>query len=393
MVSPVSRFNSRLSRFTHPAGIVKARRALSRLRHRMPLKAYLPQPALVADHTSIERPRFPVIDVHTHLGQLLPGVSASGDWPQRPVSELVHELDAAGVRAVVDLDGGWGEQLRREIARYQAADPQRFIVFAGPDYDAFARERDVGAYLAKQLRDSVRAGAQGLKIWKTLGLSLRDARGQLYAVNDPRLDALWATAGELGVPVLIHVADPVAFFAPFDRHNERWEELRWAAACRYYGTGLPTFEALMDQFSDLVGRHRATTFIGAHVGCYAENLRWVGAMLDACPNYYVDISARLSELGRQPYSARDFFMAHGDRILFGTDTPTDRQVYGLYYRFLETRDEYFSYSQGEIPNQGRWAIYGIGLPDDVLRRVYLENAARLLRLDVTVEPPVQGETG
>jgi predicted TIM-barrel fold metal-dependent hydrolase len=360
----------------------------------MPLRAYAPRSALVTPQTPTERPRFPVIDAHVHLGQLLPTASYSGDWPQRPVVELVAELDAAGVRAVVDLDGGWGEQLRRELARYREPYPERFVVFAGPDYAAFAREPDVGAFLAQQLCDSVQAGAQGLKIWKPLGLSLRDRRGRLYPVNDPRLDALWAKAGELGVPVLIHVADPVAFFAPFDRHNERWEELRWAAQYRYHGTDVPSFAALMDQFVDLVGRHPTTIFIGAHVGGYAENLRWVGAMLDANPNYYVDLGARLAELGRQPYSARDFFLAHADRILFGTDTPPDRRVYSLYYRFLETRDEYFSYSPDEIPPQGRWAIYGVDLPSDVLRRVYLENAARVLRLDpgsTTIDSPQDGE--
>lgn len=380
MAQSGSGFGRQLSRVAHP---VRTLHALARLRYRMPLRAYAPRSALVTPQTAIERPRFPVVDAHAHLGQLLPTASFSGDWPQRPVAELVDELDAAGVRALVDLDGGWGEQLRRELARYREPYPERFVVFAGPDYSAFAREPEVGGYLARQLRDSVQAGAQGLKIWKPLGLSLRDARGRLYPVNDPRLDALWAQAGELGVPVLIHVADPVAFFAPFDRHNERWEELRWATQWRYYGTDVPSFEALMDQFADLVGRHPATTFVGAHVGGYAEDLRWVGAMLDAHPNYYVDLGARLAELGRQPYSAREFFLAHADRILFGTDTPPDRRVYSLYYRFLETRDEYFSYTPDEIPPQGRWAIYGIGLPDDVLRRVYLENAARLLRLDVS----------
>ena len=353
----------------------------ARLRHNLPLRRFAPRPTLVSPLTDVARPRFPVIDVHNHLGQLVPFASFSGTWPRRPVEELVAELDAVDVRLVVDLDGGYGEQLRHEIARYRAPYPDRFVVFAGLEYEAFARERDVGAYLARQLRDSAAAGAQGLKVWKLLGLRLRDPSGRLYPANDRRLDALWAAAGELGLPVLIHVADPVAFFQALDRTNERWEELRAAPESHYYGKDVLPFEALIEQLAEVVARHPATTFIGAHAGCYAENLRWVGQMLDACPNYWIDISGRLGELGRQPYTARAFFERYADRILFGTDAPPDRKVYQIYYRFLETRDEYFSYGPGEKPSQGRWAIYGIDLPDEALRKVYCENAARVLGLE------------
>lgn len=344
------------------------------------LHDFMPRPALARSETQIEQPRFPVIDAHNHLGHLVPDAPFAGRWPTQPVDDLVAELDRSGVRAVVDLDGGFGDTLHREMARYAEPYPDRFVVFAGLEYAAFEREADIGGYLAQQLRASAAAGARGLKVWKLLGLRLRDAAGKLYAVNDPRLDELWATAGELGLPVLIHVADPVAFFDPLDPFNERWEELHAHPDWHFYGPDFPSFHTLIEQFAAIVTRHRTTTFIGAHVGCYAENLRWVGELMDQCPNLYVDIGARLAELGRQPYTAREFFINHADRILFGTDAPPDRAMYRLHYRFLESRDEYFPYWLGDRPGQGRWMIYGLHLPDEVLRQVYSANAARLFGL-------------
>ena len=350
--------------------------------NRLPLSEFAPLASLVTHASMVAQPRYPVVDAHNHLGELVPGKSFSGDWPQRPVSELVEELDAAEVHALVDLDGGFGDKLRREIARYREPYPDRFIVFAGIDYDAFSREPDIGKFLGRQLRESASLGAQGLKIWKTLGLHARDTSGKLIAVDDRRLDELWATAGELKLPVLIHVADPVAFFQPHDRFNERWEELEERPEWRFSEGGYPAFAILMEQLESLVSRHRATTFIGAHVGCYAENLQWVGRMLDSYPNFYVDIAARLNELGRQPHAARRFFIQHSDRILFGTDSPPDQRVYRLHYRYLETDDEYFNYGIERTPTQGRWAIYGISLPDEVLRCVYSLNAAHLLNIEL-----------
>ncbi len=348
------------------------------------LRDFAPRPALTRNETVVEQPRFPVVDAHNHLGYLVPNAPFGGAWPTRPVAELVAELDRSGVRAVVDLDGGFGETLRHELARYVEAYPERFVVFAGLDYAAFERERNIGAYLANQLREGVAAGARGLKVWKLLGLRLRDQGGKLYAVNDARLDELWAAAGELGVPVLIHVGDPVAFFQPLDRFNERYEALQAHPDWHFLGGDLPSFHTLMEQLADVVMRHPRTNFIGAHVGCYAENLGWVGQIMERCPNFFIDISARLAELGRQPYTARDFFMRHADRILFGADAPPSQAVYRLHYRFLETRDEYFPYWLGERPPQGRWMIYGLDLPDAVLRQVYYENAVRVLGLNQAV---------
>jgi predicted TIM-barrel fold metal-dependent hydrolase len=210
------------------------------------------------------------------------------------------------------------------------------------------------------------------------------------AIDDERLDPLWAAAAELDLPVVIHIADPIAFFRPLDAANERYEELSGHPDWHFWPTrpagrpdepGFPTFDELLAGFDRLVGRHPATTFVGAHVGCAAEDLGLVSRMLDAHPNLSVDIAARLGELGRQPYTARAFFLRHVDRILFGTDAPADPAVYRLHYRFLETWDESFDYGTDEVPGQGRWQIHGLGLPDDVLRAVYRDNARRVLRLD------------
>jgi predicted TIM-barrel fold metal-dependent hydrolase len=209
-------------------------------------------------------------------------------------------------------------------------------------------------------------------------LKVCDHENCLVRVDDERLDPLWQTAAELKLPVMIHGADPVAFFWPLDEHNERWEELHAHPDWQFPSPPFPPFESILDGLAELVARHPETTFIGAHVGCYAENLAWVGALLDRCANFYVDISARIGELGRQPYASRRFFLNYPDRILFGLDAGPDLDEYRLAYRFLETDDEYFNYSAGEIPLQGRFHICGIYLPDEVLEKVYWRNAARLL---------------
>lgn len=346
----------------------------------MLLRQYRPRCAAKMRHTRIDRPKFPVIDAHNHLGCLLPGVPTSGGWDKRPVRELLDVMDAAGVQTVVDLDGQWDDALEKELDRYARPHPRRFIVFVGVDYDLMGRTADFGAILAQRLRRGVAAGARGLKVCKWLGLRARDSTGRLIMPDDGRLDELWATAGELAVPVLIHVADPVAFFQPLDEYNERWEELVAHPDWHFHGPQFPPFDRLIDGLESLVARHPRTTFITAHVGCNAEDLDRVGAMLERYPNMHTDISARIAELGRKPYTAREFFLRHADRILFGTDMRVDAETYRIHYRFLETRDEYFHYGPGDIPGQGRWMIYGLGLPDEVLRKVYADNARRLLKL-------------
>jgi predicted TIM-barrel fold metal-dependent hydrolase len=353
----------------------------------MRLADYRPRSRLRTTTTPVPRPRFPAIDAHNHLG-----MAFGGDRPVRSAGELAEALDAAGLDAIVDLDGRWGEALRAEIDRWQRPLPGRVAVFAGLDYDRWAEDPAFGETEAARLRDGVAAGARGLKVWKTLGLRARDPGGRLVPVDDARLDPLWATAGELGVPVTIHVADPIAFFDPLDETNERWEELQGHPDWHFWPTrppgrvdepGFPPFDELIDGLESLVARHPSTTFIGAHVGCAAEDLARVDRMLEAYPNWNVDIAARIAELGRQPRRTRELFERWPDRILFGVDSGLDTAFYAVHFRFLETLDESFPYDvdDGEPPTQGRWAIHGLGLRDEILRQVYRDNARRLIAFD------------
>ncbi len=337
--------------------------------------AWFKKTALVTKTTIIQKPSFSVIDAHNHLG-----AEFGGGWENRPASELVDVLDEAGVYKFVDLDGGWGEDiLQRHLDLFKSAYPEKFKVFGGVDWSKWA---EMGPkfpdWAAQRLREQVRWGAEGLKIWKPLGLSVKDDLGILVRVNDPRLTPIWDTAAELNLPVLIHVADPVAFFWQLDEENERWDELHrhpeWHFPCPPY----PSYESIVNDMADMVKRHPKATFIGAHVGCYPENLAWVSQVLEECPNFYVDISARIGELGRQPYSARKFIIRFADRVLFGTDSNARVDTYRLHYRFLETDDEYFDYSLNDFPPQGRFRIYGLYLPKYVLKKLYYQNAERIL---------------
>jgi len=340
------------------------------------LKDYLPYSKLEVQVTGVDKPRFPVVDAHNHLGETL-----GEGMGNRSVEELLDVLDEADVKFLVDLDGGWGEDiLSRHLDYFKSFAPDRFVHFGGVDWSKWSEQGDsFGEWAARNFKAQVERGAEGLKIWKAFGLNVRDHRGRLVQVDDERLTPLWETAAELKVPVMIHVADPVAFFDPLDKYNERWEELHAHPDWYFPSPPYPPFMTIMDHLANLVKRQVDTTFIGAHVGCYSENLIWVSELLDQTQNFYVDISARISELGRQPYSARKFFIHYADRILFGTDLPPNAEVYQLYYRFLETSDEYFNYSVEEIPPQGRWKIYGVFLPDDVLEKIYYLNAKKIFK--------------
>lgn len=341
----------------------------------MLLNDFRPITKLVTKSTQIEKPRFPVIDAHNHLGETF-----GGGWIDRPLDETLAALDEAGVVGYVDLDGGWGEDIMDLHLSRLAPAAERFRVFGGV---AWSRWPELGEafprFAVERLQAQQERGAFGLKIWKPFGLVVRDQHQALVKVDDERLDPLWQAAGELDMPVLIHVADPVAFFDPIDEKNERWEELGTHPYWAFTSPPYPPFAEIISGLRSLVKRHPETTFIGAHVGCFAENLEFVGQMLAECPNYYVDISGRMGDLGRQPYSSRRFFLKYADRILYGLDEGVHLEGYRLSYRLLETDDEYFNYSAGDVPRQGRWYAYGLYLPDDVLQKVYYTNAARLLR--------------
>ena len=345
----------------------------------MELKEFCPVSEAVVQKTECPRPRFPVIDFHTHCGKLLLGKDYASVFDTKAYAE---ELLRYGVVKAVNLDGFYGrdlDEMNRKLSGFEGT----FFNFMWIDLEHL-EEPDFGRRVQRQIRECADKGCCGIKIWKDLTLYKRDASGKPIRTDDPRLSAVYETAAELGIPVLMHIGDPVAFFKPKDARNERYEELsanpEWEFSDR---SRYLSFEELMEMQEHTIESHPDTTFVIAHVGSYAENLTWVSEQIAKYPNLYVDIAARLAELGRVPYSARRFFTKCQDRILFGTDsTPITMGQHPIYYRCMETEDEYFSYEpEGEIPGQGRWAIYGLNLEDEVLRKVYYKNACRLLHLD------------
>lgn len=323
-----------------------------------------PKSQMVTKETKILKPKFPVIDFHNHLGRA-------------DLKKCLAEMDAAGVKACVSLDGrSRGDFYKEHLRQCQAVSKDRFIVFFSPDFSRID-EPDFGNKEAARLEEAVKLGCRGLKIFKSLGLTDRDKSGRLIPVDDPRIDPIWAKCGELRIPVMIHVTDPVAFFTLLDKYNERYDELQAHPDWLFYGPQFPSKNEILAQRNRVIARHPQTIFVGAHVANLPEDLGAVAQWLDTYPNLYVDIDARISELGRQPYTARKFFIKYQDRITFGTDTMPSAVAYRIYYRFLETDDEYFNPSGGHHL-QGRWNIYGIFLPDTVLEKVYHKNAEKVL---------------
>ncbi|QDT56005.1 Amidohydrolase [Caulifigura coniformis] len=343
------------------------------------LNEFRPVPVLKVQETRLERAKFPVVSVHTHLGPLTAA----------EIDEQVKIMDAANIALLVSLDGRMGPKFPEHFQMLTGRHAERFLVFVRMDHVGDGQrddpktwdlhKPDFGVRLADRLTEAVRQGAAGVKLTKELGLSLKDAEGRLIRPDDPRFDPLWDRAGELGVPILWHCGDPAAFFLPFDERNERWEHLYRKQEYRLDGPGMPSLASLLEARNRVFARHPKTTFICAHMADSPQDLEQLGTWLDQHPNMNVEISARLGEIGRQPYTARKFFVKYADRILFGTDTNVARPVdLQPHFRFLETWDEYFPYSPSAFPPQGFWNIYGIGLPDDVLRKVYSENAERLI---------------
>lgn len=331
-----------------------------------------PVPALETTCTAVRRARFPVIDAHNHLRADL-----AGEWGDDH-GHLIDLLDRVGVAGYVDLDGGWGEDaLADHLERFKAAAPDRVNGFGGVDWSARTERGDrSGDWAARRLAAQARRAAEGVKIWR--GLTVCDQHDRLVAVDDPRLDPMWAAAGELNLPVVVDVADPGALFWPLDARNERRGELEGHPDWHVPSPPHPSFRTIVEAMARVVERHRATIFVGARVGWYAENLDWVEALMDRCPNFSVDIGARIAELGRQPNRARRFFVERSDRILFGLDLGPDVDFYRINVRFLETVDDNLAYSTEAVPPQGRWRIHGLGLPAEVLARVYHDDAARVL---------------
>ena len=359
------------------------------------LSEFQPKSMLHVPETKVARARFPVIDIHTHLSWAATnkgGVSLGEkmSYLAEP-HDLLEVMDRKNLRTMVDLTGGIGEGLVETIKKYQKPFPNRFLVFTEPWW---GKSNDPGypQFQSDEIEKAHRAGAYGLKVLKTLGLYLREGitTGPLVKVDDHRFDPMWEACAAHKMPVAIHTADPEAFFLPIDRFNERFEELNNHPDWSFHGKDFPSFAELMEARNRMFARHPKTQFIALHVGHDAENLGYVSECMDRFPNMTVELGARIGELGRQPRAARKFFDKYQDRILFGTDAvphgvETPQQIFGdqlyeIYFRFLETEDEDFDYAPAPTPPQGRWQIYGLGLPDGILRKVYNENAARLLGL-------------
>ena len=352
----------------------------------LPLERFEPRSMLHAPETPVARSRFPLIDFHTHLTWGGDGVNGAGLKVDLEPGHCLEVMKRKNIRMMVDLTGGYGDGLRQAIANLQTAHPGCFVVFTEP---AWSRASDAGyaKFQGDLIEDAHGAGAKGLKLLKTLGLFLRErGTNELVAIDDPRFDPMWEAAGALKIPVAIHTSDPEAFFLPIDRFNERWEELHAHPDWSFHGRDFPSNRALQEARRRVMRRHPRTQFVCLHVAD-AEDLPYVSECLDSHPNMHVDIAARIGELGRQPRMAQKFFNRYQDRILFGTDASSDLstpqqsfgdKLYEIYFRFLETEDEYFDYSPARVPPQGRWRIYGLGLKDEVLRKVYGENAARLI---------------
>jgi predicted TIM-barrel fold metal-dependent hydrolase len=331
----------------------------------LPLSDFQPRSTLVTPKHDVLRAKFPAIDFHNHLDAQDP-------------ADVVRIMDACGIERIVNITMKVGDEALSIMRRFHTLAPERFSTIAWMDWTGLQSpgffERAV-----ENLRTFVEAGACGLKMWKDLGLQLRDANGELLRIDDARLGPLFGEAAKLSVPVMFHIADPDAFFLPIDRFNERYEELAAHPDWGFHGSQYSKDE-LLEQRDRVFSRHPQTTFVAAHMAEKPENLGYLDKLLSTYSNVFVDMSARTAEMGRQPYSARNFFLKHADRILFGTDLIPGIEMYRLHFRFLETADEYFEYPS-HASRQGRWNIYGLHLPDEILRKIYRENALRLLNRD------------
>jgi uncharacterized protein len=327
------------------------------------IEEYQPKSTLVTPEHKPDRAKFPFVDIHSH------------HWNPTPehVDQLVKEMDTINLRVLVNLSGGTGESLKKTLAVMKGRYPNRFVVFANLSYDDL-NTPGYGKRAAARLEQDVKNGAQGLKIFKNFGMDLKYANSERVRVDDPEFDPVWEKCAELKIPVLIHIAEPSAFFDPWDYHNERWEELREFPQRARPPSKYPPFETLIAERDRMFAKHPRTNFIAAHLAFHGNDLARLGKLFDSHPNVYVDIAAVLAELGRQPYSAHDFLVKYQDRVLMGKDI-YDVNEYKWYFRALETRDEYFEYYR---KRHAFWRIYGFQVPDEVLKKIYYENALKLV---------------
>ena len=329
----------------------------------MGFEEYNPTSTLVVPSKEIKQAKYPFIDVHSHQRDM--SVSA--------LTELVKDMDALNEGIMINLSGGSGASLKEKIDNINKSYPNRFAVFANVDFDGVGTP-GWGEQAAAQLEKDIKNGAKGLKIYKSLGLRYNDVNGKRLAIDDPRLDPIWAKCGQMGVPVLIHAADPKSFWDDMNSDNERWLELKTHPRRKRSATNPAPWEQIIQEQHNMFKKHPNTTFINAHMGWYANNLGKLGELLDEMPNMNVGIGAIIAELGRQPRFAKAFFIKYQDRILFGKDSWRPDE-FPTYFRVLESDDEYFPYHK---KYHAFWAMYGLDLPDEVLKKVYYKNALRIV---------------
>lgn len=338
----------------------------------MGFEEYNPTSTLVVAENPVTKAKFPFIDIHSHQRNM----NASS------LTGLIKDMDALNEGIMVNLSGGSGAKLNEKIESIQKNYPNRFVVFANVDFDGVGKEGWTEKAVA-QLEEDIKNGAKGLKIYKSLGLRYKDVNGNRVAIDDKRLDPIWALCGTLGVPVLIHAADPKPFWDDMDADNERWLELKTHQRRKRSDTDPAPWQQIIDEQHRMFKKHPNTTFINAHMGWHANDLGALGVLLDEMPNMNVGIAAVIAELGRQPQTARAFFIKYQDRILFGKDSWKPKE-FPTYFRVLESNDEYFPYYK---KYHAFWAMYGLNLPDDVLKKVYYKNALRVVPgLDKTLFP-------
>jgi predicted TIM-barrel fold metal-dependent hydrolase len=322
-----------------------------------------------------------VVDVHTHFHEKLRS-------SEQTLEDFLAVMDRNQIAVCISLDGKLGTQLEQHQQFLWSKYRDRFAIFANVDWQGDGDADQPATWAchragfaertADELSAAVKTGVSGLKIFKGFGLTYRNPDGSLIKIDDPRWDPIWQRCGELGIPIIIHTADPAAFFDPVDETNERWEELSRHPDWSFHGPGFPSRDELLAARNNVIRRHPNTNFIGAHVANNAEDLATVSNWLDTFANLYIEPASRIAELGRQPFTARDFLIRHADRLLFGTDGPWPEQRIRIYWRFFETRDESFPYSEKVPPPQGLWEIHGVDLPDEVLQKLYHQNAVKLI---------------
>jgi len=346
----------------------------------IPFTDYDPPSTLKAPAHPLDRARYPFVDVHNHQFGM----------PDQDLTELVRAMDRMNMAVMVNLSGRGGRRieepdgtvrfelqdpgyLRRAVENAERTAPGRFVVFTNVSFTGID-EPGWSERAVAELEEDVRHGARGLKIYKNLGMTVRDSAGTRVPVDDPRLDPVWKRCGELGIPVLIHSADPAPFWQPKDARNERLYELIERPDRTRDPAEYPPWEQIIGEQHHVFRKHPGTVFIDAHLGWMGNDLARLGALFDELPNVHTEIGAVLAELGRQPRVAHDWLIRYQDRVMFGKDS-WNPEEYPTYFRTLETADDYFDYYRRR---HAFWKIYGLDLPDQVLRKVYFVNALRIV---------------